>query len=71
MVDWVWGWGAECNGVISALGRKSTGEVEMGQYAPAEDSTFTLQSHVGILSFMDCLLSSQLVISGSEHVCYT
>lgn len=53
MVHWVWGWGAECNDIISALGRKSTGEVEMGQYVPAEDSTLALQSHIGILSFMD------------------
>lgn len=42
----------------------------MGQYAWAEDSTLTLRSHVGILSFLPCFLSSQLVISSSEHVCY-
>lgn len=56
MVHWVWGWGAECNGIISALGRKTSGEVEIGQDAPAEDWTLTLQSHVGILSFMDFYL---------------
>lgn len=37
MVHWVWEWGAEYNGIISTLGRKSAGKVEMGQYAPAED----------------------------------
>lgn len=53
MVHWVCGWGAECNGINSALGRKPTGEVEIGQDAPAEDLILTLHSHVGILSFMD------------------
>lgn len=67
MVHWVWGWGAEYNGIISVWGRKSSQEVEMGQYAPAEDLTVTLQSHVGIISFMD-FLSSQFVILSSEHV---
>lgn len=63
------GWGAEHDGTIPALERKSAGEVEVRHYAPAEDLTLTLQIHAGILAFIAWFLSSQFVLSSSEHVC--